>query len=211
MANIVTLNHIALYNNFTGDIWYISRTTGEITPNRDIFYTGTSCLSLNCLHYIKHYDEIPADLRVKWVERIIRWGDNHLFTMEDEWRLWVDWLLLLDGSNFPEILVCKESVGRFLFPWIGVWSRELFAATMDVVFEMMVVVGIGLATKMNDWFEKMADEKLLITFEKNIDDYKAYLEEKLLPAPNFSVPDNIWKDFCEMMERRNTRHNKEIT
>lgn len=53
MPSIITPNSIALYNEYTGDIWYVSRKTGEITPNHDIFYTGTSCLSLNCLHYAK--------------------------------------------------------------------------------------------------------------------------------------------------------------
>ena len=53
MPSIITPNSIAPYNEYTGDIWYVSRKTGEITPNRDIFM-GTSCLSLNCLHYAKH-------------------------------------------------------------------------------------------------------------------------------------------------------------
>ena len=180
MPSIITPNSIALYNEYTGDIWYISRKTGEITPNHDIFYTGTSCLSLNCLHYAKHYDEIPADLRAKWVERIIRWGDNHLFVMEDQWQLWADWLLLLDSRSFPEIMVCKESVGRFLFPWLGAWSRKLFAATMNTIFEMEIVVGTSLAAKLNEWFEKMAREKLIATAEEDIEDYKAHLKKKLL-------------------------------
>lgn len=38
MPSIIIPNSIALYNECTGDIWYIRRKTGEITPNRDIFY-----------------------------------------------------------------------------------------------------------------------------------------------------------------------------
>lgn len=180
MSNIITPNNVALYDERTGEIWYIDRKTGEITPNHDIFYTGTSCLSLNCLHYARHYGEIPADLRAKWVECIIRWGDNHLFVMEDQWQFWADWLLLLDSSNFPEIMVCKESIGRFLFPWLGVWSRNLFVATMDTIFEMEVVVRTSLAAKMNDWFEKLVRKKLITAVEKDIDDYKEYLKKKVL-------------------------------
>ena len=33
---------------------------------------------------------------------------------------------------------------------------------------------------MNEWFEKMAREKLITTVEEDIDDYKAYLKKKLL-------------------------------
>lgn len=89
-------------------------------------------------------------------------------------------MLLLDNRSFPEIMVCKESIGRFLFPWLGVWSRKLFAATMDTIFEMGVVVGTSLAAKLNDWFKKMVREKLITTVEEDIDDYKAYLKKKLL-------------------------------
>lgn len=188
MPSIITPNSIALYNETTGDIWYISCKTGEITPNRDIFYTGTSCLSLNCLHYAKHYDEIPADLRAKWVERIICWGDNHLFVMEDQWRLWLDWLFVLDERAFPEIVVCKESIGRFRFPWLAVWSRVLFAATMDTIFEMEITIGTNLAEKMNEWFEKMVKEKRIMFFEKNVDDYKKRLKAELLSDWPFHTP-----------------------
>ena len=188
MPSIITPNSIALYNEYTGDIWYISRKTGEITPNHDIFYTGTSCLSLNCLHYAKHYDEIPADLRAKWVERIIRWGDNHLFTMEDHWQYWADWLILLDERAFPEIVVCKESIGRFRFPWLAVWSRVLFAATMDTIFEMEITIGTNLAAKMNEWFEQMVKEKRIMFFEKNVDDYKKRLNAELLSDWPFHTP-----------------------
>lgn len=38
MPRIITPNSIALYNEYTGDIWYIRRKTGEITPNHHIFY-----------------------------------------------------------------------------------------------------------------------------------------------------------------------------
>lgn len=36
------------------------------------------------------------------------------------------------------------------------------------------------AEKLNNWFEKMAREKLIATAEEDIDDYKAYLKKKLL-------------------------------
>lgn len=54
MPSIITPNSIALYNEYTGDIWYISRKLVKLRPTTTIFYTGTSCLSLNCLHYAKH-------------------------------------------------------------------------------------------------------------------------------------------------------------
>ena len=113
MPSIITPNSIALYNETTGDIWYVSRKTGEITPNRDIFYTGTSCLSLNCLHYAKHYDEIPADLRAKWVERIIRWGDNHLFVMEDHGSFGLIGFLCWIAVAFPKLWFVRKVLGVF--------------------------------------------------------------------------------------------------
>ena len=100
--------------------------------------------------------------------------------MEGQWQLWHHWLLLLDSRSFPEIMVCKESIGRFLFPWLGAWSRKLFAATMNTIFEMEIVVGTSLAAKLNDWFEKMVGEKLITTAEEDIEDYKAHLKKKLL-------------------------------
>lgn len=194
---MITITSTSIRITHNSEEWVIDRATGIITPDTDYIPLAAGGkgdgLAHSCYNYANYYYcEIPADLRARWVEVMIKWRKVQLNIYEN-WETWLAWLEYMNPADYPYNMMGYNSLGRHLFN-----SSTAFG---DIV-KVMMEEGVTAVDGIKKWVALIERERIRFLLPYDSEDLRLYCGEKIRHHDDFTSVRNIWRDFCKVMERR---------